>query len=124
VLQQVHVTSTIFLAIHIKRTFCLAAAGSELLERSLAAIADDEAVVSAFLHVHTPNTEAVTFYTRHGFVVGIHAAVLYLYLLCETAGLVPDACKYFQTAVVGTRPKRQPCASSVHLSIASVAVQF
>jgi hypothetical protein len=51
-----------------------AAAGSQLLEHSLAAIADDEAVVSAFLHVHTPNTEAVTFYIRHGFVVSNHGA--------------------------------------------------
>lgn len=44
--------------------------GSALLRRAMAAVADDDMVVDAYLHVHVENEEAVVFYKRAGFHVG------------------------------------------------------
>jgi hypothetical protein len=43
--------------------------GRQLLQKSLAAIEEDEAVKVAQLHVHTANTDAVEWYTKQGFKV-------------------------------------------------------
>jgi ribosomal protein S18 acetylase RimI-like enzyme len=44
-------------------------AGSQLLAASLAGCEDDPAIKRVLLHVHTPNTEALEFYSRKGFTV-------------------------------------------------------
>lgn len=46
-----------------------AAAGSELLQHSLAACLDDVHITQAYLHVQESNDEAIEFYIRHGFAV-------------------------------------------------------
>lgn len=45
--------------------------GSELLSRSLAACADDDAIAAAALHVHAGDEEAQAWYANRGFSVQV-----------------------------------------------------
>ena len=51
-------------------TLSLVATGTSLLSCALRLAAEDPAIASAHLHVHTNNTEAIAFYQRHGFHCG------------------------------------------------------
>lgn len=45
-------------------------AGSRLLHRSLAEARTDPNILSAYLHVHVANEEAIRFYLNNGFTLG------------------------------------------------------
>lgn len=57
-------------------------AGSRLLHESLAFCQEDPAIRKAKLHVHVGNEEALLFYQRQGFNVGIKQACLLASICC------------------------------------------
>lgn len=73
--------------------------GSQLMQSVVDAAKTDETVTELYLHVHTSNTRAVTFYERLGFenvgvIAGYYAA----------AGLTPPDCVLLRMCLDGAEP--------------------